>query len=598
MDQDTGYFCRFVFLHGASTAGRVLTKEEIREVGFFLEQPADPDEYLDDDHELHGRVPTFWATPLWRRYSEEAQLWLVNFDQLPLGHPTIKPTGGGTNMEGARCLNGVKATTRPPPWTGSSSELAVWSTGLWVLADSIRAWGMGPRLFKMTEEQWKAHVSRGHVPFRRDCLTCVAGAGVGRRHGRVEHPDAFVLTADTSGPLKTPGMDSHQQGAKKSMRYLFVARLRLPTAFLKKAGCPLKGELKEEDEEVVEEDKDPLADDEEEVCGKDEPEEDVDCGIPFPSDGEEEGELRDEPHSGSADGVEPVASKEDEVPPKMDDLHPPEMTSLVWTAALSDNKSATVLEAIQDVFYHARSLNIPILRFHSDKSLEFYAKATRRWIKMNGMRMTASEGGVPQSNGVAERTVRWAKRQARVLLKSGGMSPEFWPFAVAMASAKQRAETLGFTTRVAAPFGSRVLVKQKPYDERGTVAKPDNMKVMWLEGKYLGLSDVIPHGHLVYVDGERKMFIHTAHVRARLHDPGPPVEELEVSLIPRRVRGKSPAVPPAVVVAQSQVDNVQASYGSTSSSLQRDCIYGYYVGNDAKDPRCLWLPRGRACLWM
>ena len=154
---------------------------------------------------------------------------------------------------------------------------------------------------------------------------------------------------------------------------------------------------------------------------------------------EKKGELRDEPPSGSADGVEPVASKEDEVPPKMDDLHPPEMTSLVWTAALSDNKSATVLEAIQDVFYHARSLNIPILRFHSDKSLEFYAKATRRWIKMNGMRMTASEGGVPQSNGVAERTVRWAKRQARVLLKSGGMSPEFWPFAVAMASAKQRA---------------------------------------------------------------------------------------------------------------------------------------------------------------
>ena len=87
--------------------------------------------------------------------------------------------------------------------------------------------------------------------------------------------------------------------------------------------------------------------------------------------------------------------------------------TLVWTMALPDNKSPTVLEAIHDVYYHARSLNIPILRFHSDKSLEFYAKATRRWIKMNGMRMTASEGGVPQSNGLAERTVRWAKQKAR-----------------------------------------------------------------------------------------------------------------------------------------------------------------------------------------
>ena len=142
VDRDTGYFCRFVFLHAASTAGRVSNKEEMREVGFFLEQPADPDEYLDEEHELHGRVPTFWATPLWLRYREEAQLWLVNFDQLPLGHPTIKPTGGGTNMEGARCLDGVKATTRPPPWAGSSSELAVWSTGLCeTVADAIRAWG-------------------------------------------------------------------------------------------------------------------------------------------------------------------------------------------------------------------------------------------------------------------------------------------------------------------------------------------------------------------------------------------------------------------------------------------------------------------------
>ena len=95
VDQDTGYFCRLVFLHAASTAGRVLKEEEVREVGFFLEQPADPDEYLNESHELFGRVPTFWL-----RYSEEAQLWLVNFDQLPLGHPTIKPTGGGTNMEG------------------------------------------------------------------------------------------------------------------------------------------------------------------------------------------------------------------------------------------------------------------------------------------------------------------------------------------------------------------------------------------------------------------------------------------------------------------------------------------------------------------
>ena len=193
-----------------------------------------------------------------------------------------------------------------------------------------------------------------------------------------------------------------------------------------------------------------------------------------------------------------------------------------------------------------------MLRFHSDNSLEFYAKATRRWIKMNGMRMTASEGGVPQSNGFAERTVKWAKQRARVLLKSADLAPEFWPFAVQAAAAQQRSEVLGFTTKMAARFGAKVLVKQKPYDERGTVAKPDNLKSQWLDGKYLGLSDTIPHGHLVFVQGDRLMFIHTLHVRARLHDPGPPAEELEVSLVPRRIRGKRPPEEPASNALQAR----------------------------------------------
>ena len=562
VDQDTGLFCRFLFLHSAATAGRVLNEEaELKEVAFFVEQPADPDEYLEADNPLYGKVPTFWQTPLWQRYREEAQLRVVTFDQLPLGHPTVKPTGGGTNMEGVRCLDGIKATERPPTWTGPSSDLATWSTGLCeVIAEGIRSWGGNPRIFKMTEEQWKAHVSRGHVPYRRDCLTCVAGGGIGRRHARVEHPDSFVLTADTSGPLKTPGRDSHQRGAKRAMKYMFVARLRVPKVFLQTAGCPMKASSIDEEVIVEEDGPDPLEEGqpEKEHAAREDPDDDMNLDGLFPSDVEEEGdgvreecEKGEEP-SGSREGRKDVKTGDD-VPAPLDDLEPPEMVSIVWVSPLADNKSPTVLEALQDVVYHARALNVPILRFHSDRSLEFYAKATRRWIKMNGMRMTASEGGVPQSNGLAERTVKWAKQRARVLLKSAGLAPEFWPFAVQAAAAQQRAEVLGFTTKMAAPFGAKVLVKQKPYDERGTVAKPDNMKSQWLDGKYLGLSDVIPHGHLVYVEGDRPMFIHTLHVRARLRDPGPPVEELEVSLVPRRIRGKQPPEEPAVVISQSQV---------------------------------------------
>ena len=147
--------------------------------------------------------------------------------------------------------------------------------------------------------------------------------------------------------------------------------------------------------------------------------------------------------------------KDGEVPAPLDDWQPPEMMSVVLATALPDSKSPTALEALQDVVYHARALNIPILRFHSDKSLEFYAKATRRWIKMNWMRMTSSKGGVPQSNGFAERTVKWTTQRARVLLNAAGLAPEFWPFAVSIAAAQQRVCDVGLHHQGGGAFWSQ-----------------------------------------------------------------------------------------------------------------------------------------------
>ena len=108
---------------------------------------------------------------------------------------------------------------------------------------------------------------------------------------------------------------------------------------------------------------------------------------------------------------------------------PPEMSSLVWAVGLADNKSGTILEAFQDISSYCKSLNLPILRFHSDKSMEFYSHSTRRWLKGQGLRMTSSEGGVPETNGEAERTVRWVKQCARVLLHGARLPPDLWPYA-------------------------------------------------------------------------------------------------------------------------------------------------------------------------
>ena len=78
---------------------------------------------------------------------------------------------------------------------------------------ALRDWGKVPRMLKMSAEQWRDHVRRGHLPFRADCAVCVQAGGTGRRHSRVEHPSAFVLSADLSGPVKTGGVDPDARGA-------------------------------------------------------------------------------------------------------------------------------------------------------------------------------------------------------------------------------------------------------------------------------------------------------------------------------------------------------------------------------------------------
>ena len=87
--------------------------------------------------------------------------------------------------------------------------------------------------------------------------------------------------------------------------------------------------------------------------------------------------------------------------------------------------------------------------------------------------------------------------------------------------------------------------------------KLDDLAPKWHAGAYIGLSDSLSKGHLVYVkddDGER--FVHTLHVRAGLHDPGPLGAEFEAELPgspERRVRGKSSGSGDVVGVSKALV---------------------------------------------
>ena len=540
--KDTALYVRMIYLHALSTAGKVVANpspEQNREVAFLLEQPRDPQEYLPWDHELHARAVSFWRSGMWHSYAQEAGLAMYSLEQGALGHQTRKPTTLGTNLVALSYLNGVKTEGDLDPWSGQSHELAAWAPELVeAIVKALIIHGKVPRMLAMSVEQWKDHVRRGHLPFRRDCLTCVQAGATGRRHSKVEHPDAFVLTADLSGPLKQHGLDSHGRGrAPKKFPYLFVAKLKIPRSFVDDGrGVGVEFELPEISREETEEPDDGLTTHHEEnptASGS--------------GDGHEEGEM-DEEEEEQPEGFIEVEQKDSSAGNRVmfeDDQTAPEMVNLIFANGLGDNKSATVLEAIQDVVHYAQAYNIPILRFHCDRSMEFFAKGSRRWIKDQGIRMTSSEGGEHQSNGTAESTVRWVKQRARTLLAGARLPQQLWPSAVQYACAQQRASVLGFETKLAAPFGSKVLIKKKSYVGAHHGGKLDDLAPRWEEGYYLGLSDTVRGGHLVYVDHEGSRFLHTLHVRPHVHDPGPPEEvmEAEPPREPRRrLREKTPGL--------------------------------------------------------
>ena len=231
---------------------------------------------------------------------------------------------------------------------------------------------------------------------------------------------------------------------------------------------------------------------------------------------------------------------------------PVDCERLMFCVPLFDNKSPSVLEALQRIFLCLRALNLPMLRLRTDRSREFMNKALRKWFAGQAVRVTTTEGDAPQQNGTAERAIRWLKTRCRANLRAAEFLPELWPCAMCAGAAQQRAEALGFTSKLAAPFGARCLVKEKAYSS--VAAAKGEISENWISGRYAGLSPTVDDGHLVYRDdGKGNGFTQTLHVRTSTLEPPECLERFEGEAVPvrRRVVGKSP---PEAELRAAQLD--------------------------------------------
>ena len=58
----------------------------------------------------------------------------------------------------------------------------------------------------------RVHAAQGHLPWRRDCATCVAGGFRARQHRRIATPEGYSLSLDVLGRYR-PGRDEFRKRA-------------------------------------------------------------------------------------------------------------------------------------------------------------------------------------------------------------------------------------------------------------------------------------------------------------------------------------------------------------------------------------------------
>ena len=315
---------------------------------------------------------------------------------------------------------------------------------------------------------WQAHFDFNHVPFRHDCSVCLETAGRDRHRKALECKTSFCLSVDVAGPFQA----GEDQASGPAPRYMLVANLTVPVNAqgpmvqgLKDLGFKLQppsmpssvtGEL-DPGEEVAnqgDQDEDPM-----EVQ---------------PGDQEEEVEE-----------VEVVPNDEQEQRWRefIKDTPAAESHILTFALPLVSRKTQHVLPVLSSIFARIGSMQVPILRVHTDRAQEFQGNAFRKWCQDRSLWHTMSPGDEPTQNSRVERTIGTLKARVRTLIRSTKAPITWWPYALRQAAESMlRAQlwTMGIFTPKLPSFGARAVAKSKTWHQRSTPWKfPGTQVRIW-----------------------------------------------------------------------------------------------------------------------
>ena len=449
-----------------------------RPVGFLLESPTDPAEYLGEA--VLKDMPSYWEFPEMQELCRRGYMELVKFDQGALGHQRRKPTTVATNLPGMGSLHGLRGggpeamATALPERLHQTKTWAQWAPGLVdavrrSLAEHLREVDLGSagasHIIKgMSLEAWKEHVERGHVPFQRRCRVCLEQAGIDRQHRRQRlGVSSYVMNVDVIGPFVV----GEDVGTRRRVKYALVSTVPIPVK-------PTKVDPGEPDAVAPED------------------------GALDPGEDEVLGAVPMEGLEGSDDS-EPLQPEDQErVTEKLraemkDMLSGYEVQNLTMVEPMESRETGEVLRALGMLYTRYRALGIPLYRLHGDRARELISKGVQRWCLERDLRLTVTGGDDHAANGRIEAEICQVKRRMRICLGAAKAPLEEWPMALRHAVHQRhqvQMKALGMEAVMPLPYRSLVMVKLKRWHKGGGLETP------FVAGQLLGPS---PHMHVGWI---------------------------------------------------------------------------------------------------
>ncbi|CAE7579192.1 GIP [Symbiodinium sp. CCMP2592] len=220
----------------------------------------------------------------------------------------------------------------------------VWAPGfVQAIVYALQRWPCY-RIMKFTQADWEQHVANNHVPYRRDCAVCVHGAGNGRRHHGVVHPDVYCMSADIAGPIRVKGKDPESRNHRPAtFKYFLAVSYRFPRLRgVKEESDPSQTEGFD-DAALLPGGTDDLAD-EAFPAAEGPPCEDYEDSLYEPSLAEEEEEAEGEGVEGPREFAAKVAEEHPWESARCELETPPDMARLVFAVPLHTNKGDSLEE--------------------------------------------------------------------------------------------------------------------------------------------------------------------------------------------------------------------------------------------------------------